>query len=89
MMDLLLLGNFFLGLINLCLLISIGSQLIDLEADLYYYSECKCKGDDDDNLQHTDDCVMFSCSGGVSLVCSDHSEGFYCFFSSCMHCFLK
>ena len=48
MMDLLLLANFVLGLINLCLLISIGSQLIDLEADLYYYSELKGKGEDDD-----------------------------------------
>lgn len=49
MIDLLLLGNFFLGLINLCLLISIGSQLIDIGADLYYYSECKCKGEIDDD----------------------------------------
>ena len=48
MSDVLLLANFFLGLINLAILISIGSQLIDLEADLYYYSECKCKGDNDD-----------------------------------------
>lgn len=50
MMDLLLLANLFVSLINLCLLISIGSQLIDLEADLYYYSECKCKGEDDDSI---------------------------------------
>ena len=47
MMDLILLANLFVSLINLCLLISIGSQLIDIGADLYYYSECKCKGDDD------------------------------------------
>lgn len=32
---------------------------------------------------------IFSGSGGVSPVCSDHSEDFSCFFSSCMHCFLK
>ena len=47
MMDLLLLANFVLGLINLCLLISIGSQLISIEADLYYYNECQ--GDDGDD----------------------------------------
>ena len=47
MSDVLLLASFFLGLINLVLLISIGSQLIDLEADLYYYSEMKNNGEND------------------------------------------
>jgi len=48
MMDLLLLASFVLSLINLALLISIGSQLIDIETDLYYYTEVKCNGEKDE-----------------------------------------
>ena len=58
MSDLLLLSNFFLDLIILVIVISIGSQLVDLEADLYYYTEVKCKGDDDGIIQHTDGSVV-------------------------------
>lgn len=47
MSDVLLLANFFLSLINLVILVSVASQLVDIEADLYYYSECKCKGEKD------------------------------------------
>lgn len=46
MSDLLLIGNFFVGLINLVVLISVASQLVDIEADLYYYNEKN--GEDDD-----------------------------------------
>ena len=58
MSDLLLLSNFFLDLIILVIVISVASQLVDIEADLYYYTEVKCKGEDDDNIQHTNDSVM-------------------------------
>ena len=47
MSDLLLLSNFFLDLIILVIVISVASQLVDIEADLYYYNECK--GDDGDD----------------------------------------
>lgn len=47
MSDVLLLANFFLGLINLVVVISVASQLVDIESDLYYYNECKGKKDDE------------------------------------------
>ena len=50
MSELLLLSNFFLNLIILVVVVSVASQLVDLEADLYYYTEVKCDGDDDDNI---------------------------------------
>ena len=40
-MNLVIIGTFFIALINLVLLINISSQLIDIQADLYYYSEQK------------------------------------------------
>ena len=46
MSDLLLLGCFFIGVLNFALLIGLHSQLIDLGADLYYYSEQKSDGDE-------------------------------------------
>lgn len=41
MSNLVIIGIFFVGLINLVMLINISSQLIDIQADLYYYSERK------------------------------------------------
>lgn len=39
MSNLILIGTFFIALINLVILINISSQLIDIRADLYYYNE--------------------------------------------------
>ena len=47
MSDVLLLANFFLNLIVLVVVISVAGQMVDIEADLYYYSELKDKGDDE------------------------------------------
>ena len=47
MTDILLITIFFICLINLVLVIGMFSQLLDLQADLYYYSELKNGGDDD------------------------------------------
>lgn len=46
--DLLLISTFFVSLINLVLIISANSELIDIQADLYYYSEQKVRGKDDE-----------------------------------------
>lgn len=46
MSDFLLLCNFFVGLIILIIELAIISDLQDVRADLYYYSELK--SDDDD-----------------------------------------
>ena len=45
MSELLLLSNFFLNLVILVVVVSVASQLVDIEADLYYYFERD--GDDD------------------------------------------
>lgn len=45
----LLLANFFLGLIILIVELAIINDLQDIRADLYYYTEVKCKGEDDDD----------------------------------------
>lgn len=39
MSNLILIGTFFIALINFVLLINISSHLIDIQADLYYYYE--------------------------------------------------
>lgn len=41
MTDILLITIFFVVLINLILTISVCSQLMNIQADLYYYSEMK------------------------------------------------
>ena len=46
MSEFLLLCNFFVGLIILAVELAIISDLQDLRADLYYYSEQKFNGDD-------------------------------------------
>jgi len=45
-MSFLVLCNFFVGLIILIVELAIISDLQDLRADLYYYSEQKLNGDD-------------------------------------------
>lgn len=46
MSEFLLLCNFFVGLIILVVELAIISDLQDVRADLYYYSEQKLNGDD-------------------------------------------
>lgn len=41
MFDLLLISIFFIGLVNLVLCIGMFSQILDIQADLYFYSEQK------------------------------------------------
>ena len=48
MSDVLLLCNFFIGLIILIVELAIINDLQDIRADLYYYSEQKVNGEDDD-----------------------------------------
>ena len=50
MSEMLLLANFFLGLIILVVELAIINDLQNVRADLYYYTEVKCKGDDGDDL---------------------------------------
>lgn len=45
--EMLLLANFFLGLIILIVELAIISDVGDIRADLYYYTEVKCDGEDD------------------------------------------
>ena len=47
MSNLIVVGTFFICLINVIILLAIVSDLQDLRADLYYYSEQKCEGDED------------------------------------------
>ena len=65
MSELLLLSNFFLNLVILVVVVSVASQLVDIEADLYYYFE---RDGDDDKFQHFDGCIVFNVSGVVGLV---------------------
>ena len=46
MSDLIVLGTFFICLINVMMLLAIISDLQDIRADLYYYSEQKSDFDD-------------------------------------------
>ena len=46
--EFLLLCNFFIGLIILIVELAIISDLQDLRADLYYYSEQKTNGENDE-----------------------------------------
>ena len=39
MSNLIIIGTFFIALINFILLINVSSQLLDIQADLYYYNE--------------------------------------------------
>lgn len=41
MSDILLITIFFIGLVNLVLCIGMFSQILDIQADLYFYSEKK------------------------------------------------
>lgn len=49
MSEFLLLCNFFIGLIILIIQLSIISELQDIKADLYYYSEQKAGVEDEFN----------------------------------------
>ena len=51
MSEFLLLCNFFIGLIILIVELAIISDLQDLRADLYYYSEQKTNGEKDELLE--------------------------------------
>ncbi len=47
MSNFLVLCTFFVGLLNIIILLAVINDLEELKADLYYYSEQKCEGDAD------------------------------------------